>query len=69
VGKENLLERNVEEVIVKKDLDKLLSSKKKLRVYIGVDPSSPIIHLGHAVGLRKLKEFQESLSASKKKLT
>ncbi len=55
---DNLLNRNVEEVIVKKDLEKLLSSGKKLRIYIGVDPSSPVIHLGHAVGLRKLKAFQ-----------
>lgn len=56
---DNLLNRNVEEVIVKKDLEKLLSSGKKLRIYIGVDPSSPVIHLGHAVGLRKLREFQD----------
>lgn len=63
MGKEikinKLLERNVEEVIVKKDLKKLLLSNKKLRVYIGVDPSSPVIHIGHAVGLRKLREFQD----------
>lgn len=56
---EKLLNKNVEEVIVKKDLEKLLLSGKKLRIYIGVDPSSPVIHIGHAVGLRKLKEFQD----------
>ncbi len=55
---EHLLIRNVSEVIVKKDLKKALLSGKKLRIYIGVDPSSPVIHIGHAVGLRKLKEFQ-----------
>ncbi|MDO8507685.1 MAG: tyrosine--tRNA ligase [bacterium] len=56
---EKLLNKNVEEVIVKKDLEKLLLSGKKLRIYIGVDPSSPVIHIGHAVGLRKLREFQD----------
>jgi len=56
---EKLLNRNVEEVFVKKGLEKLLASGKKLRIYIGVDPSSPVIHIGHAVGLRKLREFQD----------
>lgn len=56
---EKLLNRNVEEVFVKKGLEKLLESGKKLRIYIGVDPSSPVIHIGHAVGLRKLREFQD----------
>ncbi len=56
---EHLLTRNVSEVIVRKDLKKALLSGKNLRIYIGVDPSSPVIHIGHAVGLRKLKEFQD----------
>ncbi|MBU1167810.1 tyrosine--tRNA ligase [Patescibacteria group bacterium] len=55
----HLLERNVSEVIVKTDLKKQLEDKKKLKVYLGVDPSGPTIHLGHAVVLRKLKEFQD----------
>jgi tyrosyl-tRNA synthetase len=32
---------------------------KKLRVYLGVDPTAPDIHLGHTVVLRKLKHFQD----------
>jgi tyrosyl-tRNA synthetase len=32
---------------------------KPLRIKLGVDPTSPDIHLGHAVGLRKLRQFQE----------
>lgn len=38
-----------------------LSAKtgKKLRVYLGVDPTAPDLHLGHTVVLRKLKHFQE----------
>ncbi|HTY82177.1 MAG TPA: tyrosine--tRNA ligase, partial [Dehalococcoidales bacterium] len=34
-------------------------SGKKLRLKEGFDPSSPDIHLGHMVGLRKLRQFQE----------
>ena len=34
-------------------------SGKPLRVYLGVDPTAPDIHLGHTVVLRKLKHFQD----------
>lgn len=43
-------------------LDKLKQAKEEnrpLRVKLGVDPSSPDIHLGHTVVLRKLKHFQD----------
>lgn len=36
-----------------------LNEGRPLRVYLGVDPTSPDIHLGHTVPLRKLKQFQE----------
>jgi len=36
-----------------------IAQKKPLRVKQGFDPTSPDIHLGHTVGLRKLKQFQE----------
>lgn len=55
----NLLARNVQEVIEKDHLQKMLLSGKKLRVKMGIDPTSPDLHLGHAVILRKLREFQE----------
>lgn len=55
----NLLERGVTEIIVKEHLVKTLRSGKKLRVKFGIDPTSPDLHLGHAVVLRKLREFQE----------
>lgn len=38
-------------------LDKL-NRKKQLKVKLGVDPSRPDLHLGHAVVLRKLRQFQ-----------
>lgn len=50
--------RGIEEVINETELDKLLSAKKKLRIKFGVDPSSPDIHIGHAVLLRSLARFQ-----------
>ncbi|MBU1119291.1 tyrosine--tRNA ligase [Patescibacteria group bacterium] len=56
---DHLLNKNTADVIVKKDLQALLESGEKLKVYLGVDPSGPVIHLGHAVALRKLKEFQD----------
>lgn len=53
-----LLESNVLEIIGKKDLEKKIQSNKKLVIKFGVDLTRPDIHLGHAVGLRKLKQFQ-----------
>jgi len=56
---ELLLGRGVAEVIVKEELIELLGSGKKLRLKEGFDPSFPDIHLGHMVGLRKLRQFQQ----------
>lgn len=54
-----LLTRGVEEVIDKEDLCRHLNSKKKLRIKLGIDPTSPNIHIGRAVVLWKLRAFQE----------
>ena len=56
---EELLTRGVAEVISRKHLEKRLRAGKKLRVKFGIDPTAPILHLGHSVPLRKLREFQE----------
>lgn len=56
---ESLLTRGVAEVTVEQELRKLLESGKRLRLKQGFDPSTPDIHLGHVVGLRKLRQFQE----------
>ncbi len=53
-----ILTRGVEDVIVRADLEKLLLSGKKIRVYLGIDPTSTRITLGNAVPLRKLLDFQ-----------
>ncbi len=47
-----------EEELVKK-LEKSLKNNEPLRVKQGFDPTAPDIHLGHTVGIRKLKDFQE----------
>ncbi len=56
---EELLTRGVGEVFVKAELEKALKLGKPLRIYYGVDPSGPMIHLGHAVHLRKLAQLQK----------
>jgi tyrosyl-tRNA synthetase len=56
---EELLTRGVEEVIDKKNLEHKLASGKKLRVKLGIDPTSPNIHIGRAVQLWKLAQFQK----------
>jgi tyrosyl-tRNA synthetase len=44
---------------LKAKLEKSLKTGQPLRVYLGVDPTAPDIHLGHTVVLRKLKHFQD----------
>jgi tyrosyl-tRNA synthetase len=56
---EYVLSRGVSEIIVEGELMRLLESGKKLRLKMGFDPSRPDIHLGHVVGMRKLRQFQE----------
>jgi tyrosyl-tRNA synthetase len=54
-----LLTRGVEEIVDFKHLKNELESGKKIRVKLGIDPTAKEIHLGNAVVLRKLKEFQD----------
>lgn len=54
-----LLTRGTEEVIVKESLEKKLKTGKQLRVKFGIDPTTPDLHLGHSVVLRKLRQFQD----------
>src|SRR6202047_1290415 len=57
------LKKGVAEIIPEADLAAKLENSQKtgkpLRVYLGVDPTAPDIHLGHTVVLRKLKHFQD----------
>lgn len=56
---QTLLTRSVAEIITSKDsLEKLLRSGKRLRIKLGIDPTSPNLHIGRAVTLLKLRDFQ-----------
>lgn len=56
---DELLTRGVEEVIDHEDLRKKLLSGQRLRIKLGIDPTSPNLHLGRSVPLLKMKDFQE----------
>ena len=57
------LKKGAAEIIPEDELKMKLANSvltgKPLRVYLGVDPTAPDIHLGHTVVLRKLKHFQD----------
>ncbi len=54
-----ILKKNVEELITAEELLEMIKIGRPLRVKLGVDPSRPDLHLGHAVVLRKLRQFQD----------
>jgi tyrosyl-tRNA synthetase len=54
-----ILNRGVEEVIVKEELEKKLLSGEKIRLYFGIDPTGSVLHLGHAIDLWKIRDFQD----------
>lgn len=56
---EEIITRGVDEVIEKESLKKKLESGKQLRIKLGIDPTGSQLHIGHAVPLRKLKQFQD----------
>lgn len=56
---EHLLNNGVENIFVKDSLKNKLLSGKKLKVYLGIDPTGPTLHMGHAIPLLKLKQFQD----------
>jgi tyrosyl-tRNA synthetase len=51
--------RGCAEVISRDELRRKLATGRPLRVKLGVDPTAPDIHLGHTVGLQKMREFQD----------
>ena len=56
---DTLLNRGVVDAVVRAELERMLQAGKPLRIKFGVDPSRPDLHLGHAVGFRKIRQFQE----------
>jgi len=59
----SIIKRGTEEIISEEELikkiEKSRKEKKPLRVKQGFDPNAPDIHLGHTVGLRKMRQFQD----------
>ncbi|HOO75814.1 MAG TPA: tyrosine--tRNA ligase, partial [Tepiditoga sp.] len=54
-----IIKRNTVDFISDQDFIEKLKDRKQLNIKLGVDPSRPDLHLGHAVVLRKLREFQD----------
>jgi len=58
-----IIKRGTEEIISEEELVKKIEKSRKekrpLRVKQGFDPNAPDIHLGHTVGLRKMRQFQD----------
>ena len=55
----DVIRRGVVDVVPEEELIAKLRSGRPLRVKLGVDPTAPDIHLGHAVALTKLRQFQD----------
>lgn len=55
----NLLERGVQEILPSIQHFKKELTARKLKVFAGIDPTGPTLHIGHAIVLKKLKQFQD----------
>ena len=56
---DQITQRGVKEIISRDEFVAMLKAGRPLRLKMGFDPSRPDIHLGHVVGLRKLRQLQE----------
>lgn len=54
-----IISKGADEVIALDELKEKLKEGKPLTVKLGLDPSAPDIHIGHAVVLRKIKQLQD----------
>jgi len=54
-----ILERGIKEVLPTRQGLSDLMKGRKIRLYLGIDPTSTKLHLGHSIGLRKLQEFAD----------
>lgn len=59
ISLDQILKRGVAEIISEENLRARAASGKSLRLKMGFDPSKPDLHIGHAVGIRKLRQLQE----------
>lgn len=57
---DELLDRGVDKIYPSREaLEKVLRSGKKITLYQGFDPTGKELHIGHAVGFKKLRQFQD----------
>ncbi len=54
---DEILTRQVAEILPSKEGLAALMKKKKIRLYLGIDPTGSRLHLGHSIALRKLQQF------------
>lgn len=55
----HVIKSGIADLVPEPDMVKKLEQGRPLRVKLGVDPTAPDLHLGHAVPLRKLRQFQD----------
>src|SRR3977135_2010059 len=53
------LKHGAAQIVSENELREKLALGRPLRVKLGVDPTSPDLHLGHSIVLRKLRQFQD----------
>lgn len=53
------IQRGTVDIIPREELQRKLETGRPLRIKYGVDPTSPDLHLGHTVGINKLRQFQQ----------
>ncbi|WP_219848246.1 tyrosine--tRNA ligase [Candidatus Portiera aleyrodidarum] len=61
-NRKNIFEKiklNTKKILIEKQLTKKIQSKKILNIKIGIDPTTPNLHLGHFVLINKLKQLQD----------
>lgn len=57
---EEFLNRGIENIYPNREfVENKLKKGEKLTIYLGIDPTGPTLHLGHAIMLKKLKELQD----------
>ncbi len=55
----HLLSQGAAQIVSENELREKLSLGRPLRIKLGVDPTTPDLHLGHSIVLRKLRQFQD----------
>lgn len=55
----DLILSRAQDVIVRAEIEQALASDKKLRIKLGIDPTGPVLHLGRASTLRRLRNLQD----------